>query len=166
MLLFDPYIEKPIFQKVWFDSSVYYHFSDTIAPDRFWIKAVGDFDYKATVYFKIVQLNGNCIYRDSFPLLDLLSIYIDGGGYYATLIHKEQAIQQYVEEFFYECNLDLTVDDLIVPAMKENFISDNLKSFENETPARSFVYSKIKNGQSLIGYHRSIGKALKFYEFK
>nr|MBC7612390.1 hypothetical protein [Pseudopedobacter sp.] len=166
MLLFDPYIEKPILQKVWFDSSVYYPFSDTSSQDRFWIKAVGDYDYKAIVFFKIVQSNGNCIYCDSFPLLDLLSIYIDGGGHYATKTRKEEVIRQYVEEFFYEGNLDQTVDDLAVPVIQENFLNDNFITFKSEAPTRSFVYSKIKNGQSLIAYHRTKGMALKFYEFK
>ncbi len=166
MIRFEQHVDRPILQKVWFDTSAYYQFSDSATLDRFWLKAVGDYDYKATVFFKIIKANGTIIYRDSFPLMDLLGIYIDGGGFYATRTRKEEAMQQYVEEFFYESNLNITVNDLMVPVTEENYIQANKEAFENEEPTRSFVYSKVVNSQSLIGYNPAMGQALKFYEYK
>lgn len=160
-----PFVARPILQKVWFDTSSYFQFSDTI-PDRFWIKAVGDYDYKAMVFFKIINKAGKIIYRDSFPLMDILGIYIEGGGNYATRTRKEEAIEQYVEEFFYESNLNVSVHDLTVSEVQENYIADNYRAFQNRSPKRTFVYSKLENSQSLIGYHAGMGKALKFYEYR
>ncbi len=160
-----PFVARPILQKVWFDTSSYFQFSDTTL-DRFWIKAVGDYDYKAMVFFKIINKAGKIIYRDSFPLMDVLGIYIEGGGNYATRTRKEEAIEQYVEEFFYESNLNVTVHDLTISEVRENYITENYKAFQNRPPKRTFVYSKLENSQSLIGYHPGMGTALKFYEYK
>ncbi|MDP1727921.1 MAG: hypothetical protein Q8M15_14140 [Bacteroidota bacterium] len=160
-----PFVARPILQKVWFDTSSYFQFSDTI-PDRFWIKAVGDYDYKAMVFFKIINKAGKIIYRDSFPLMDILGIYIEGGGNYATRTRKEEAIEQYVEEFFYENNFNVSVRDLSVSEVYENYIVENYQAFQNKSPRRTFVYSKLENSQSLIGYHPQLKKALMFYEYR
>ena len=74
------------------DNSVYYQFSDTAAPDRFRLSIIGDYECTAVVYFQNITAQKTCVFKDSFPLMNILSMYLDGGGNYGTRLQKERAI--------------------------------------------------------------------------
>ncbi|MCG9880113.1 MAG: hypothetical protein MH472_05890 [Bacteroidia bacterium] len=164
MLSFSKYIPRPIPVKCWKDTSLYIHFSDTGSKDRFRLSIVGDYEYTAIVYFQIITEKKFCIYKDSFPLMDLLSIYIDGGGNYGTKLQKERAIESYIEALFDPLNIDKALDQLPESMLPEYTIKDNLHYLANNKAQKFFCYTRKPDSNTFIGLDPVQGYCLKFYE--
>ncbi|MDZ4666941.1 MAG: hypothetical protein SGJ00_03555 [bacterium] len=164
MVKFSKYIERPIPLKVWMDTSAYFFFSDTAVTDRFRFYVVGDYEYTATVYFQIITKKKECIFKDSFPLMKLLSIYIEGGGYYATRSQKERAILEYAETLLNQQNIEEALN-LLPERLEPDFtLHQNHHLLTTNGAQKFFSYSKQKDSNTFIGFDPLLGYALKFYE--
>ncbi len=166
MVKFSKYVERPIPQKVWMDTSAYFFFSDTASKDRFRFSVVGDYEYTATVYFQIITQNKVCIFKDSFPLMSLLSIYIDGGGYYATRTQKENAILNYAENLLSEANIESALEQLPERLEPDFTIHENYHFLSTNGAQKFFTYSRQRDSNTFIGFDPIQGYAVKFYETK
>lgn len=166
MVKFSKYVERPIPLKVWMDTSAYFFFSDTASKDRFRFSVVGDYEYTATVYFQIITKNKACIFKDSFPLMSLLSIYIDGGGYYATRTQKENAILNYAENLLSEANIESALEQLPERLEPDFTIHENYHFLSSNGAQKFFTYSRQRDSNTFIGFDPIQGYAIKFYETK
>jgi hypothetical protein len=166
MVKFAKYVERPIPVKVWMDTSAYFFFSDTASKDRFRFSVVGDYEYTATVYFQIITKNKVCVFKDSFPLMSLLSIYIDGGGYYATRTQKENAILNYAENLLSEANIENALEQLPERLEPDFTIHENYHFLSTNGAQKFFTYSRQRDSNTFIGFDPIQGYAIKFYETK
>jgi hypothetical protein len=166
MVKFAKYVERPIPVKVWMDTSAYFFFSDTASKDRFRFSVVGDYEYTATVYFQIITKNKVCVFKDSFPLMSLLSIYIDGGGYYATRTQKENAILNYAENLLSEANIESALEQLPERLEPDFTIHENYHFLSTNGAQKFFTYSRQRDSNTFIGFDPIQGYAIKFYETK
>lgn len=164
MLSFAKYVPKPIPVKCWKDTSLYVYFSDTASKDRFRLSIIGDYEYTAIVYFQIITSNKTCLFKDSFPLMDLLSIYIDGGGNYGTKLQKERAIESYIEALFDPINIDKALEQLPDNMLPEYTLKENLHYLANNKAQKFFCYSRKPDSNTFIGLDPILGYCLKFYE--
>jgi hypothetical protein len=164
MLYFTKYVEKPIPLKVWIDTSAFFLFSDTLFKDCFRFSVIGDYEYTATAYFQIISKTGSCIFKDSFPLMNLLSIYLDGGGYYGTKTQKENAIKEYAENLLNEYNIEGALNQLPERLEPEFTHHQNHEQLSNDCAEKFFSYSRKMDSNTYIGYDPLLGMALKFYE--
>jgi hypothetical protein len=166
MVKFAKYVERPIPVKVWMDTSAYFFFSDTASKDRFRFSVVGDYEYTATVYFQIITKNKVCVFKDSFPLMSLLSIYIDGGGYYATRTQKENSILNYAENLLSEANIESALEQLPERLEPDFTIHENYHFLSTNGAQKFFTYSRQRDSNTFIGFDPIQGYAIKFYETK
>lgn len=164
MLKFTKYIERPIPLKVWKDTSAYFFFSDTATRDRFRFSVIGDYEYTAMAYFQIITSKGVCVFKDSFSLMTILSMYFDGGGYYATKSQKERALNEYAEGFLSAENYENAVDQLPRELDPEYTIHENHKMLSMDGATNFFVYSKKAENNTFIGFDPVLGYALIFYD--
>jgi hypothetical protein len=164
MLSFSKYVPKPIPVKCWKDTSIYYYFSDTAAPDRFRLSIIGDYEYTAVVYFQIITAQKTCVFKDSFPLMNILGMYLDGGGNYGTRLQKERAIESYIEALFEPINIEKAIDLLPENMLPEFTIHENLNYLANNRAEKFFCYSRKADTNTFIGFDPVLGYALKFYE--
>lgn len=112
--LIDTLINKP--DKIWATASCTHYFSDTLFKDKFNFEIKGDKDFTAMAYLLIKNHLNKQIYIDSFELLKLLAIGIEGNGYFATTTQQEAFAQKYAANLFNEENFTpirqiLTVND-------------------------------------------------------
>ncbi|OYU97553.1 MAG: hypothetical protein CFE21_04470 [Bacteroidetes bacterium B1(2017)] len=164
LLKFTKYVEKPIPLKVWLDTSAYFYFSDTAEKDRFRFSVIGDYEYTAIVYIQILSSKGVCVYKDSFSLMNLLAMYIDGGGYYGTRTQKERAIKEYAETLLSEYNIEGALE-LLPERLEPDFtIPENHQMLATNGAQKFFSYSKKSDTNTFIGFDPVQGYALKFYE--
>lgn len=164
MLKFSKYVEKPIPLKVWKDTSAYFYFSDTATKDRFRFSVIGDYEYSAAVYFQIISAKGVCIYKDSFPLLSILSMYFDGNGQYATRVQKENAISEYAQNLLSDYSLEGALEQLPARLEPDYTIHENHKLLSMNGADKFFFYSKKTDNNTFIGYDPILGYALIFYD--
>lgn len=164
MLKFAKYVEKPIPLKVWKDTSAYFFFSDTATKDRFRFSVIGDYEYSATVYLQIISAKGVCIFKDSFSLLSILSMYFDGGGQYATRVQKENAISEYAENLLSDYSVEGALEQLPNRLEPEYTIHENHKLLSMDGAEKFFYYSKKTDNNTFIGYDPVLGYALIFYD--
>jgi hypothetical protein len=164
MLSFPKYVERPIPVKVWKDTSAYFYFSDTAEKDRFRFSVVGDYEYTATVFFQIISTKGICIFKDSFPLMNLLEMYLDGGGYYGTKTQKERAISEYAKTILDPNSVDAALEMLPEELDPDFTIHENHHYLATDGAQKFFSYSRKVETNTFIGYDPLLGLALKFYE--
>lgn len=162
---FEKFVERPILAKVWVDTSVYFHFSNEAEKDKFRIKIVGDEYYDAMIYFWITQKNKNLLFTDSFPLIDALSIALEGGGHYGTDSQKERFVRKYVDNFLDPENINGAIMDESANLVEEYKVHPNFENLIADSAYRTFTYAKKKNSETLISFSPVQKQAMIYYEY-
>jgi hypothetical protein len=162
---FDKFVEKPILAKVWVDTTVHFNFSDPAEKDKFKIKIVGDEYYDAMVYFWVVRKDRSLIFSDSFPLIDALSIALDGGGHYGTDSQKERFVRRYVDGFLDPENINGAILDESANLVEEYKVHPNFENLIADSAYKTFSYAKKKNSETLISFSPVQKQAMVYYEY-
>ncbi|MFY8022354.1 MAG: hypothetical protein ACOVP1_14205 [Bacteroidia bacterium] len=165
VVTFEKFVEKPILAKVWVDTSVYFHFSNENDKDKFRIKIVGDQYYDAMIYFWVTQKNKNLLFTDSFPLIDALSIALEGGGHYGTDSQKERFVRKYVDNFLDPENISGAIMDESANLVEEYKVHPNFENLIADSAYKTFTYSKRKNSETLISFSPVQQHAMIYYEY-
>ena len=98
--------------------------------------------------------------------MSLLSIYIDGGGYYATRTQKENAILSYAESLLSESNIESALEQLPEKLEPDFTIHENYHFLSTNVAQKFFTYSRQRDSNTFIGFDPIQGYAIKFYETK
>lgn len=146
--LIDTLINRP--QKIWAHSNYLHYFSDTFYKDNFFFEVKGDKDFTAKAFITIKNHNNKQIYADTFELLKLLAIGLEGDGYFATTTKQEAFAQKYADELFNEQHFN-PIHQLIV-------VNDTT---EISTMAYEFTYQIDVNTYVKITCDRQSGKIFK-----
>ncbi len=162
---FEKFVEKPILAKVWVDTAVNFHFSDPSEKDKFKIKIVGDEYYDAMVYFWVLKKDRSLIFTDSFPLIDALSIALEGGGHYGTDSQKERFVRKYVEGFLDPENINSAILDESANLVEEYKVHPNFEELIADSAYKTFSYAKKKNSETMISFSPVQKYAKIYYEY-
>lgn len=146
--LIDTLIDRP--EKIWAQSSCMHFFSDTIYKDKFFFEIRGDKDFTAQAFITIKNHKNKQLFTDSFELLKLLAIGIEGNGYFATTTKQEAFAQLYADKLFNEQHFN-PIHQLIV-------VND---STEISTMAYEFTYQTDVNKYVKITCDRQSGRIFK-----
>ncbi len=98
-------VDKTIgIKNILYEKKMKHFFSNSKNKDEFYVIINGEQYYNASINFTIKNADGEEIYNDNFPCINILDEAFDGGGHYATNLQREAYMKKYVFDFFQNNN--------------------------------------------------------------
>jgi hypothetical protein len=137
-----------------------HEFSDTIVKDSFYLTLIGKTILNGRVIFKIINKDGQEIYKETFSAFDLLG---DEASLISTDKNKADTITVRMNRFFDEkCFIKPAIK--IIPEFDSDFSDKNIwKEINADKTSIGFLYSYGYEGVFAIAYSKLKRKAVQYF---
>lgn len=152
-------------RKIFFEKSIMRYFSNLKTKDVFKIILNGEHYYSSSIDFTITNVQGEEIYHDNFPCLQILEEAFDGGGNYATDLQREDYMKKYIFDFFQNNNFRTPAIDPEREFSEDFSVKEDWEDIKSDSSSVGFNYSIQPQSKTEIAYNKKKNITVKYYQY-
>jgi hypothetical protein len=148
-----------------FEKSARRFFSNPSSKDIFRVVINGEHYYNASIDFSIKSAEGEEIYHDNYPCMQILDEAFDGGGNYATDLQHQDFIKKYVFDFFQNNNFRTPAIDPERELSEDFSGKEDWNDIKSDSSSVGFTYSRQPQSKTEIAFSKKKNITVKYYQY-